>query len=1101
MEVVLNKMFELMAFDPIYGDADDSDDDDSDDDDDSEKDDDDSDEDGSDEDDSDDDDDDDDDLSDDHTWRVRRAALRVISAFIRSRPEMLSTMYRRCVVAPDEDENSPGPLIARLSEHHQGVRIEVISTVRELFKRSSLRHRALLSARSGQDDGQDGGGMEEVLRSLRRSSASRAHKLLRQRSDHRVLSDRSDAIMKAVEKVLRDKKIAKNSSIVAELFLMLREWLVALGGQMPNVGEWVTTTQSIDRLVPRIVQSLTESKIDVQTRGTALEFLISLADSHGCDALRYGKGTKEYQLLVDGVTACSEADGYAIRCQTLRLLRSMVLRSKEEKEKQPMLHDLTFVQTICTTLVKHPEGVVKRCAVDTLSSLLEIGSTDAGVWLELNSALSSDSTGTTVMRAVSRILLSDSSSRMDSVSANGGVSSLTKLLRKSGTSRGARSSALLCVADIVAAFAPGGRGEGQLALEQQEQVLTVATNSIDVNDPHVSGIALRCLDSLLGSFASKANSSFLDEWNKSLREKIVGLSGHLEEGESLDNFCTFLRGISAMSEIDPIGLIHSIFKRSSERIDGMTTNSMIVVSRCIECLCSRDAEVLETTVRTFTATLSDPGKDGMMRTQLALYGLGEIGSRTNIEPYLSEKEKSGIESMFSVKEGELREASAWCLGSASTRSTDVLLPRILAFVRAGQGSSTTTALSCLRRALRLVSANADDMDRPTELDMSPQVHDILSTLRLHVFPNGSGGGASKSDGASQSEEFSTNHDVAVATECWGLLSTLPGIRYGVLSEEWTCTYDRRKGRKKYVKRVGAREGAGETSFDRPSSDKEVPSVPLISELVTTLKSDAAPPSHRCNAVVALSHVVSLLGSRRVRSSSDIVVEDVDDLRTTSEISGRNQSESAPGRLRDILSGVLERIVQLSSMSTVAAGGGGGEGKESSGVEGDLKTGEASLRLIGGLLRHHKSLLSGEQLHERIVPMLLERMKTLMEVEVNYGAFKMKDDRALPMRLAAFDCMETILGLLGGKMKKESLDELMDVLTASVHKMGADGKPKVLKKTGKIQMENLGVKDANQVRTFAFVCFFFFFLPLNFQFLQMLTSLVLFSFFFLFFSFI
>jgi len=1094
MEVVLNKMFELMAFDPIYGDADDDDSDD--DDDNSEKDDDDSDEDDSDEDDSDDDDDDDDDddydddLSDDHTWRVRRAALRVISAFIRSRPEMLSTMYRRCVVAPDEDENSPGPLIARLSEHHQGVRIEVISTVRELFKRSSLRHRALLSARSGQDDGQDDGGMEEVFRSLQRSSASRAHKLLRQRSDHRVLSDRSDAIMKAVEKVLSDKKIAKNSSIVAELFLMLREWLVALGGQMPNVGQWVTTTQSIDRLVPRIVQSLTESKIDVKTRGTALEFLISLADSHGCDALRYEEGTKEYQLLVDGVTACSEADGYAIRCQTLRLLRSMVLRSKKEKEKQPMLHDLTFVQTICTTLIKHPEGVVKRCAVDTLSSLLEMGSTDAGVWSELNSALSSDSTGTTAMRAISRILLSDSSSSMDSVSANGGVSSLTKLLSKSGTSRGTKSSALSCVADIVAACAPGGRGEGHLALEQQQQqqVLIVATNSIDVNDPHVSGIALRCLDSLLCSFASKSKSSFLDEWNKSLREKIVGLSGCLEEGEPLDFFCTFLRCISDMSEIDPIGLINSFLKRSSERNDGMTTNSMIAVSRCIQCLCSRDASVLETTVRIFTALLSDPGKDGIMRTQLALYGLGEIGSRTNIEPYLSEKEKSGIESMFSVKEGELREASAWCLGSASTCSTDVLLPRILAFARAGQGSSTTTALSCLRRALRLVSANSDDLDRVTELDMSPHVHDILSTLRLHVFPNGSDGGASKSDGANQSEESSTNHDVAVATECWGLLSTLPGIGYGVLSEEWTCVYDRMKGRKKYVKRVGEGEGEGETSFDRPPSDKKVPSVPLISELVTTLESDAAPPSHRCNAVVALSHVVSLLGSRRERTStSDIVVEDVDDLRTTSEISGQNQSESAPGRLRDILSGVLERIVQLSSMSTVAAGG---EGKESSGVEGDLKTGEASLRLIGGLLRHHKSLLSGRQLHERIVPMLLERMKTLMEVEVNYGAFKMKDDRALPMRLAAFDCMETILGLLGGKMEKKSLDELMDVLTASVPKMGADGKPKVLKKTGKIQLESLGVKDANEVRTFefvfVFVCFLFvfcLFFFLNFQFLQ------------------
>jgi hypothetical protein len=57
---------------------------------------------------------------------------------------------------------------------------------------------------------------------------------------------------------------------------MLREWLVALGGQMPKAGQWVTTTQSIDRLVPRIVCSLSESNIDAKTRGTALEFLISL---------------------------------------------------------------------------------------------------------------------------------------------------------------------------------------------------------------------------------------------------------------------------------------------------------------------------------------------------------------------------------------------------------------------------------------------------------------------------------------------------------------------------------------------------------------------------------------------------------------------------------------------------------------------------------------------------------------------------------------------------------------------------------------------------------------------------------------------------------
>jgi hypothetical protein len=225
---------------------------------------------------------------------VRRQALRVVRAFIQSRPEMLSTMYRRCVGA-DGGEGA-GTLVSRFSERHDQVRVEIIMAVRELFEKSTMRHRALLTINANSALSEVA--KDQALRTLKVrvyvvlffimvfvvvvwvvwntvvvgavcpapsllmfllpfvalkwSSASRAHKLLRQRSDHIVLSDRSSAIMHEVEKILTNKtilKYKKHHVIVRELLVMLKEWLLALGGQMPNAGQWVTTTGSVNVLV------------------------------------------------------------------------------------------------------------------------------------------------------------------------------------------------------------------------------------------------------------------------------------------------------------------------------------------------------------------------------------------------------------------------------------------------------------------------------------------------------------------------------------------------------------------------------------------------------------------------------------------------------------------------------------------------------------------------------------------------------------------------------------------------------------------------------------------------------------------------------------
>ena len=126
-------------------------------------------------------------------------------------------------------------------------------------------------------------------------------------------------------------------------------------------------------------------------------------------------------------------------------------------------------------------------------------------------------------------------------------------------------------------------------------------------------------------------------------------------------------------------------------------------------------------------------------------------------------------------------------------------------------------------------------------------------------------------------------------------------------------------------------------------------ITLISELTTVLQEKTSLSIHRCNAVVALSHVVKALGSR----SLSVIVEDVDDLRTLSEKKGRNLSEAAPGKLREILSLSLETIIELSNVVVPT---------NPAELDDDvLKTGEASLKLIGALLYHHKSLMNERRL--------------------------------------------------------------------------------------------------------------------------------------------
>ena len=159
---------------------------------------------------------------------------------------------------------------------------------------------------------------------------------------------------------------------MTELFCMLQEWLLALGGQMPNAGQWVTTTQSVNKLIPLVVRTLTDKHLNTTTKGAALDFLTTLAESHGNTALCYELGSASYVNLIQGILSCSECDGNTIKCQSLRLLEAMLDATVEQSEGSVSLFQdcSVAVLTRCQTLIQDKEIEVTKAAVEVCSRLL-----------------------------------------------------------------------------------------------------------------------------------------------------------------------------------------------------------------------------------------------------------------------------------------------------------------------------------------------------------------------------------------------------------------------------------------------------------------------------------------------------------------------------------------------------------------------------------------------------------------------------------------------------------------------------------------------------------------------------------------------------------
>mmetsp|Transcript_22006 Transcript_22006/g.62883 ORF Transcript_22006/g.62883 Transcript_22006/m.62883 type:complete len:1274 (-) Transcript_22006:103-3924(-) len=91
---------------------------------------------------------------DDNSWKVRRAALKVLAAMVKGLPDKLHEIYERFAM----------PLINRFNEREESVKLDVFSTFSEMAQSAVIKNQSFLGASSQLPLAGSGGGILEVAR-------------------------------------------------------------------------------------------------------------------------------------------------------------------------------------------------------------------------------------------------------------------------------------------------------------------------------------------------------------------------------------------------------------------------------------------------------------------------------------------------------------------------------------------------------------------------------------------------------------------------------------------------------------------------------------------------------------------------------------------------------------------------------------------------------------------------------------------------------------------------------------------------------------------------------------------------------------------------
>ena len=598
---------------------------------------------------------------DDTSWKVRKSALKVISAIILSRPEMLEDLYAKCA-----DE-----LISRFKEREDNVRLDVIACFNGLLQMT------LTTSVSSRPNSSGTRGAATTFSSSSSSSSassvtSKARAGEKQSSALPFLRQRVPTLVKAATKQLQGQSIKTKSSI----FHMLRTLIMVLQGGLED--HLPTLLSCVEGCFSEKSQAL---KLD------ALLFLRLAFEMHNPRILQ-GSINRLLPLVISAVNE----EWYKIIAEALRVIGAIISVSRpRDPESDMFVGDFegcsTMVKPIYAALLPRLEALdidqeIKECAIISIGKLFahlgsEIPDQLPTVLTLLRRRLENEVTRISTLKTLSAIASSPLELDISPILVES-TQDLAAFLRQQ--SRLLKQTTLQTLEALVKSKS------ARITDDQIGAVLRESSVLVSDSDLHLTHLALRVALALFEKFPTGATTTQLRAY---IYPRVIELaSSPLLQGAAQQTVVSFFQDIVATNSTSGVGvaydeLLDALYTRSTVGAD-MPKQSISNLAKCMAGICinAPNAAIRDKTLQRFAADLRAPEE---RKKQLALMCIGEVGQHADLAAAApSTNLKDLILGCFESGSEETKSAAAFALGHLAVGNMESFLPVVLQAVESNR---------------------------------------------------------------------------------------------------------------------------------------------------------------------------------------------------------------------------------------------------------------------------------------------------------------------------------------------------------------------------------------------------------------------------------
>lgn len=577
----------------------------------------------------------------DESWKVRLAAVGVISAFIHHRSDLVQNSYGSICEA----------LISRFQERDASVLQEVLLACRDLLRDTVVVSTGTKNAHDHDDDDDD----EDML------------VLGRTRSAYQSMDLKISSIVHGLGPILAGTTIQAQKAA----FSVLCELVIVRRGHMDGY---------FDTIMTPLLRGLQASgKAGVLNIGS-LRLLHLLLEFHSHEQL------KAYlpdltKATVSSVKVCDETT----KPQALNVIASIAKRLPTTRSKT-VVKELYRV-TLSQLILKDTSAAIKTASVRTMAIILahfgnQLPESETDVLPVYHERLGNDVSREPALKAITKVANSEAKCHMDYI-VKTSIGDLCSFLRKASPKLKHRT--VRCLGALVrtesASFQDG----------DFSSILSEVSQNISDSDLHLSHVVLDLVSTMLVASSSVTQQVA----NTILPLTLEFVKSPLLQGESLKStinfFCACVTHGQTVSQLQHSSLLHCLLGV----INGTVSKpSLRAVSKCIAGITLLDPEQAKATALHFVSNVKGTGEEQVR--EVSLLSIGEIGRRVDLS---SQKGIEGV--LFSAVQSSsdgVRQAASFALGNVAVGSMEKFLPMLLQLI-SSEPSHQYSLLSALKETI------------------------------------------------------------------------------------------------------------------------------------------------------------------------------------------------------------------------------------------------------------------------------------------------------------------------------------------------------------------------------------------------------------------